>query len=250
MWNSSVWMVVLSSALVAGCSAKSAGAPAQGPTDRTAARRPAIAAKCDLPSATKSGGANSAAASENKWEAPRVFIEVAFVKGDFQTVMGPHGTPGKEPDSPTPDFSTALADPRLLVSRVGHVMATNGAPSKLAWDTPTESASAGCPPTDRRDLTLTARVNEDGSAIALEVDLAPAPPLGTAESAWIVPEHRRSHTTAVVRDQQSIVLAGFDKQAPSHSASILVVTPYLLRGPADLRALFECKLKRRTPTAT
>lgn len=260
-WKSLSWLAWWVAAST-GCAAKSAASP-QAPVTSPAPPRASIAAKCRLPSAKESSVTN-APMVEGAWSAPRVFVEVALVKGDIQAVMASAAGRGSTPQGasraappPSPpsaaaavDFSSALSEPRLLISRVGHVMTTDGSPSKLAWDEPSPDGSAAAPPIARRDLTLTARAGgADGGDIALDIDLAPAPPLGVAEKDWVVPEHRRAHTTAVVRDQQTIVLGGFEPQASPDSRSLLVVTPYVLKGPADVRALFECKLERRAAAA-
>ena len=90
--------------------------------------------------------------------------------------------------------------------------------------------------------------SETTGALRLEVDLAPAPPLGTPPEAWSIPEHRRVHTTVVVGEQQPVVL-GLPPGAGAAGPSLMVVTPYFIREEADLRRLFQCKMRERQRSA-
>jgi hypothetical protein len=85
-------------------------------------------------------------------------------------------------------------------------------------------------------------------SLRLELDLAPAPPLGTPPEAWNIPEHRRVRTTVVVGEQQPVVL-GLPRGAGAVGPSLMVVTPYFIREEADLRRLFQCKMRERRGNA-
>jgi hypothetical protein len=166
--------------------------------------------------------------------APRFFLEVAQVVGD----LGPPSA------SSAPAPLAPFDDPRLAVPRVAQVILANEVASTLAWDTPAPGPTRT--PThepQRWDLRLTAH-SETTGALRLEVDLAPAPPLGTPPEAWSIPEHRRVHTTVVVAEQQPVVL-GLPPGAGAAGPSLMVVTPYFIREEADLRRLFQCKMRER-----
>lgn len=177
----------------------------------------------------------------------RVFVELATVTGDLEAVMRkPTLVRGDGPSDPEPPrFSDLLTDPRLTIPHVSNVLATNDSPTTVSWDIARADGNGGAPESERWDLTLTAHMEPTQSQdVRLEITLVPAPPLGTPEGSWSVPEHRRVHTTVTVKDQQTVVLGGFSKHRQHPDQSVLVVTPYVIRSDADLHSLFECKLKQ------
>jgi hypothetical protein len=162
-------------------------------------------------------------------------LEVAQLVGDVGSPL---------PTSSAPAPATPFDDPRFEVPRVAHVIATSDVASTLAWDTPSATSTPASEP-QRWDLRLTPHLETPASGtLRLEVDLAPAPPLGTPAETWIIPEHRRVRTTVVIGEQQPVVLA-LPRGAGASAASMMVVTPYFIREEADLRRLFQCKMRER-----
>jgi hypothetical protein len=210
--------------LFAACHPQEARAPSPAPAR---APRPQIAQRCPellVPRAVSSAPV-------------RVFIEVAQVVGDIAAPVTSVTTP------PAP-----FDDPRLEVPRVAHVIAESDVASMLAWDTPDSPATLANEPR-RWDLRLTPHLEAAASgSLRLELDLAPAPPLGTPPEAWSIPEHRRVRTTVVIGEQQSVVL-GLPRGAGAVGPSLMVVTPYFIREEADLRRLFQCKMRERRRSA-
>lgn len=219
--GSRVWLF-MAGLLFAACHPRAERAPSAAPAR---ASRPPIAQRC--PELLVPRAASSAP--------PRVFLEVAQVIGDVAAPVT--SSPAAAPSSP-------FDDPRLEVPRVAHVIVTNDVASTLAWDTPGPAPTLGREP-QRWDLRLTAHVESSGAgSLRLELDLAPAPPLGTPPEAWSIPEHRRVHTTVVIGEQQPVVLA-LPHGAGARGPSLMVVTPYFIREDADLRRLFQCKMRER-----
>lgn len=143
------------------------------------------------------------------------------------------------------EFSEVINDPRLEMPSVASVMAVNDVPVTIPWDLEGPNAKSGCTETYRWDLTLTTHLDRsDPNKLQFEITLVPAPPLGTLPHAWFIPEHRRAHTTIVVANQQTVVLGGFGKRQFDTDQSILVLTPYVIRSDADMRQLFECKVRQ------
>ena len=165
----------------------------------------------------------------------QVFIEAAALEGEF--------------DPSNPSANAALHwrdDPRLAVTRVAQFLATSNVPAMVPWDDGVGS-SAGAPCTDwaRSDLRVTPHVTAERAApLRIDIRLEPAPPLGQGKETWHVPEHRVTHTTLVLSDQQSATLAL--ARQPGKKQSVMIVTPYLVRDEGDLRRLFECKMQRAT----
>jgi hypothetical protein len=138
-----------------------------------------------------------------------------------------------------------LNDPRLRIPRILHVLAPEGEARTVAWDVEKHDREGQCPEVERWDLTVTAHVDAtQPSNVRLDVARSPAPPLGTRPEDWYVPEHRRAQTTVVVRDQQTVVLGGLGEPAVPQAPATLLVTPYVIWEEADLRRLFQCKMKR------
>jgi hypothetical protein len=168
----------------------------------------------------------------------RVFVEIAQLSGNREglAVSPPQSVP------PRP------FDPKLELQRVASLLVTNDVTSSLAWDAPAPPSAANAP--QSWDLGVTPHFASTASSLQLELDLAPAPPLGTAPENWSIPEHRRVHTTVVLGEQQSIQLRLPPGAGATHT-SVMVVTPYFIREDADLRRLFECKLRgRRSASAS
>jgi hypothetical protein len=199
--------------------------PAQGPAPVS---RPRVAQRCPELLVARSADATR----------PRVFVEIAQLTGELG---GPTHSAAPPPASP-------FDDPRLEVNRVAHVLATNDVKSTLAWDALSKTMMAE---STRWDLSVTPHLEgTTPSAVRLELDLAPAPPLGTPPENWIIPEHRRVHTTVMIAEQQPVVL-GLPRDVGTGAPSVMVVTPYVIREQADLRRLFECKLRgRRSASAS
>jgi hypothetical protein len=224
MLNGSRVCLFMAWLLLTACHAQAerSGAPAR-------ASRPQIAQRC--PELLVARAASSAPL--------RVFLEVAQLVGD---VGGPLPT-SSSPAPPAP-----FDDPRFEIPRVAHVIVTNDAASTLAWDAPGPTPTPGSDPR-RWDLRLTAHAETTTpGSLRLELDLAPAPPLGTPPEAWSIPEHRRVRTTVVIGEQQPVVL-GLPRGAGAVGPSLMVVTPYFIREEADLRRLFECKMRERRGNA-
>jgi hypothetical protein len=132
----------------------------------------------------------------------------------------------------------ARLDRSLHRQLVGHLLLHDEEAGMLACDAPSGADSEG----RRWDLKVIAHLHSaDRSPLRLEVDLTPAPPLGTAQESWSVPEHRRAHTTVVLAEQQSIVLGL--PTATGREPLTLQVTPYFIREEGDLRRLFECFMR-------
>jgi hypothetical protein len=208
--------------LFTACHPQAERAPTTAPAR---ASRPPIAQRCPellVPRATSTAPV-------------RVFLEVAQLVGDIADPV---------PSSTAPAPPAPFDDPRFEVPRVAHVIVTSDAASTLAWDTPGPTPTPGSDPR-RWDLRLTAHPETTSlGSLRLELDLAPAPPLGTPPEAWSIPEHRRVHTTVVIGEQQPVVLA-LPRGAGAVGPSLMVVTPYFIREEADLRRLFECKMRAR-----
>jgi hypothetical protein len=223
--GSRVWLFV-AGLLFAACHPQAEQARSGTPAR---ASRPPIAQRC--PELLVPRAASSAP--------PRVFLEVAQIIGDVAAPVT--SSPAATPPSP-------FDDPRLEVPRVAHVIGTSDVASMLAWDTPGPTPALGSEP-QRWDLRLTPHLETTGSgSLRLELDLAPAPPLGTPPEAWSIPEHRRVHTAVVIGEQQPVVLA-LPRGAGARGPSWMVVTPYLIREEADLRRLFQCKMRERQRAA-
>ncbi|RYZ04399.1 MAG: hypothetical protein EOO73_24310 [Myxococcales bacterium] len=204
-----------------GCHAPAKSAPSDMPMP---ASRAQLGQRC-----TELLGSRSASSVPPR----RVLLEIARLTGQPDRPLPPLSSPGR---------SGPFDDPSLVVQSLTHIIVENEVPSTLPWDAPQSApirAHADAP--QRWDLRLTARA-ETAGALRLEVDLAPAPPLGTPAEAWSIPEHRRVHTTVVVGEQQPVVL-GLPAGAGAPERSLMVVMPYFIREEADLRRLFECKMR-------
>lgn len=223
--GSRVWLFT-AALLFTACHPQAERAPSTAPAR---ASRPQIAQRCPELLVSRPGGSGS----------PRVFLEVAQLVGDVGDAL---------PTSSTPPPPSPFDDPRLEVPRVAHVLATSDVASMLAWDTPDPPPTRTSEP-QRWDLRLTPHLETPASGpLRLELDLAPAPPLGTAPEEWSVPEHRRVHTTVVIGEQQPVVLA-LPRGAGAVGPSLMVVTPYFIREEADLRRLFQCKMREQRRNA-
>ncbi len=180
-------------------------------------------------------------------EPPRVFVELALVEGDLGTTSrqafssGADGTTGPAYAS----FAAFLNDPRFRIPTVANVLATNNVSYTIPWVPVRTDGKPGCPETDRWNLSLTPHMQPvQPNDLRLEVTLVPAPQRSTPKSSEQVPNHCRSHTTATVKDQQTIVLGGYAAHNSPTEQSMLVATPYIIWNDADLRTLLECKLRR------
>lgn len=164
-------------------------------------------------------------------------------------VAPPALLPAVPPAAPESGFSGLLRDPRVRITRILNVLASDGVPRTVAWDDVQDGAETQCPSVARWDLTVTPHI-EGGqlSSVRLELDRAPAPPLGTRPENWYIPEHRRAHTTVALHDQQTIVMGGFAESPSKERQAMLFVTPYIISDDADLRRLFQCKLSRAGAT--
>lgn len=212
--------------LLAACHPQAGQAPS---TAAAHASRPQIAQRC--PELLVPRAAASAPV--------KIFVEVAQVVGDIADPLA--RSPASAPLNP-------FDDPRLQVPRVAHVIVTNDVASTLAWDTPGPTPALANEP-QRWDLRVTPHLDTpDSGPLRLELDLAPAPPLGTPPENWSIPEHRRVHTTVVIGEQQPVVL-GLPRGAGAPGPSLMVVTPYFIREEADLRRLFQCKMRERSRAA-
>jgi hypothetical protein len=210
--------------LLTACHPQAGQAPSTAPAR---ASRPQIAQRCPELLVPRAGASAPA----------KIFVEVAQIVGDLA-----------DPVTGSPAPLSPFDDPRLAVPRVAHVIVTNDVASTLAWDTPGPTPALANEP-QRWDLRVTPHLETAGSGpLRLELDLAPAPPLGTPPEAWSIPEHRRVHTTVVIGEQQPVVLA-LPRGAGAPGPSLMVVTPYFIRDEADLRRLFQCKMRERDRAA-
>lgn len=230
--------LLLSTAAVLACGGASRGTPPPSPRPNrtTAATAPPIAQPCALTPVSRTLDADSGF--------PTVYVELAAVatsKGNPMPLVG---------QRPAGFLNTS----DLQVLRIGSVMTKVGGSATTAWDEPPTSspdgANTGCGKQSRFDLTLTLHsVDLNKRQLKLEITIVPAPPLGTPKDAWYVPEHRQMHSTAVVGDQQPIMLGG---EAVTHrdTPSILVATPYILLTPEHLNELFQCRLSAMNRSTT
>jgi hypothetical protein len=193
-----------------------------------------LAQPCPLPLAGDDAGPLSANV--------RVFIEIAAFDGNMaeRLAKGP---------SIARSFAEWMNDPSSGGRRVGGMLATADTVTKMPLDVgaPGESRSDGGA-TRRWDLAITPHLGDPRSSeVRMDLDLAPAPPLGTPEGSWSIHEHRRARTTVVVQDQTPMVIglapavSGIERE---HGWTLLI-TPYVVRRDDDLRRLFECKMVNR-----
>jgi len=163
--------------------------------------------------------------------APRVYVEVATLEALSGEPLAPSRFDWRD-------------DPRLAVTRVAHVMTTSGVAAIVPWDaeggTPEGAACSGV---ERSDLSITTQVSANGAEpLRLDIRIEPAPPLGQAKETWHVPEHRTTHTTLLLQDQQLVTMALASQ--PNKNPSIMIVMPFVVRDDGDVRRLFECKMQR------
>lgn len=216
-------------ALLALTSCNRAGGVGSGPPGSPGRSRPLIAQRCPLAQPSPLG---------DERVAVRVFVEVAALEGDL-------GERVRQSSMPLHGFSDWANDPQSGKGRVAHLMANNEAPTTIAWDMAPQKGDP-CPNPERWDLTITPHLAAHSTEVRMEVDFAPAPPVGTAPSAWHVPEHRRARTTVVLQDQTPMITAlspTIASQAGTPSGGMLVITPYIIRDDDDLRRLMACKMR-------
>jgi hypothetical protein len=163
-------------------------------------------------------------------------MELACAQGDPAALLAPHpAVPGSGQNTWLEGF---LADPRLERISVLHVLAPNDASRTLQWDLERHDGSV-----EPWSVTLTPHVNGPSPAgVRVEVTLAPTR-AGQAKASE-QGAAGRANTTLVVRDQQSVVLAGFGAPTSAPTQAMLVLTPYVLWDEADLASLLECKRQR------
>jgi len=175
---------------------------------------------------------------------PRVFVELATLEGDLLAIQKPSAAAGQAASAPR-SFWQMLADPRWRAINVRHIIASDGISQTFPWDFEPPRASSTCPADARWELSMTAHVIEQSPVtVRIDVQIAPAPPPGTAPDTWRAPLDCGAKTTVVLRDQQLVVLSGFPTSDRPSSGLMTTVTPYVIREDADLRRLLECKRKR------
>lgn len=193
---------------------------------------------CQLERAENAAGGNSAA--------PRVVVELATLTGDVRALDA--ALPRKNEASSTTAESASglpfLDDPHLRIPSVANLMLTNSQPLTIPWGPALTSGKDGCPLSAQSRLSLTARMAPvQPRSVSLEITIAPTPEGAVAASALPIPEQCRSHTTLVLRDQQSVLLGGFTDPKAQAEQSLLVLTPYIIWNESDMRGLLECKAK-------
>jgi hypothetical protein len=141
-------------------------------------------------------------------------------------------------------FAAYLNDPRFTIPSVTNVLLSNDVPYQIPWGLVRADSKPGCPRTDLLNITLTAHMKPfQPDDLALELILSPPRQLALTESAMQLPIQCRTQTTVTMKDQQTIVLDGFTEARSGKEQSILIVTPYIIWNDADLRTLYECKVK-------
>lgn len=144
----------------------------------------------------------------------RVFLEVARWQGDPVTSVHPNEGGG------------LVLDPGRESVGIHHVVAKNEGIETVSWDTEHPRAD-GSKQQVHWDMKLTPSVVASSPpSVRIEVELAGG---------------KAAHTTLVLRDQQTAILGWLANAAPAQKPTILAVTPYVLRGEADVQRLFECK---------
>jgi hypothetical protein len=172
----------------------------------------------------------------------RVFIEIAAFDGNMAERLGKGPAIARS-------FTEWMNDPSSGVRRVGGMLATADTATKMPFDIDAAGESRSDGGVIRRwDLSITPHLGDPRSSeVRMNLDLAPAPPLGTPEGSWSIPEHRRARTTVVLQDQTPVVIGlepavlGVEKGR----GWTLLMTPYVVRRDDDLRRLFECRMANR-----
>lgn len=115
--------------------------------------------------------------------------------------------------------------------RVAHVLASERNPATIPWYGEQGALTGSDPET----LTVVPHLTHtEPGYVRLEVSLTEARDAGLSDI---------MKTSLVLRDQQMAVMQV--QATPSRSAQTISIAPYLIRGDADLRSLFECKLQAR-----
>jgi len=167
------------------------------------------------------------------------------VQGDLATIMRtlPLATDGTVPPL---GFDPLLHDPGIKGVSVHHVLAKNDTLETLLWDLEQQDR-AGKAQRVRWDMKLTPHVvTSSPVSVRLEVTLLSAP-VDSMPSGAPPADPKLAQTTLVVRDQQTIVLGGFDDPR-TLPRTVFAVTPYVIWDEAGMRRLYECKLRSRTAT--
>jgi hypothetical protein len=172
----------------------------------------------------------------------RVFIEIAAFDGNMaeRLAKGP---------AIARSFAEWMNDPSSGVRRVGGMLATADTVTKMPLDVGAVGESASDGGDIRRwDLAITPHLGDPRSSeVRMDLDLAPAQPLGTPEGSWSIPDHRRARTTVVLQDQAPVVI-GLEPAVSGVEKGrgwTLLMTPYVVRRDDDLRRLFECRMANR-----
>jgi len=221
--------LLLSTALTHACAGHAGpNAPTSSPNPSRMASSPPIAQPCTLTPVARQLDPESGF--------PAAYVELAAVA---TTKGSPMPLPGQRP-------AGFLNTSDLQVLRVGSVMTKVGASATTAWDEAQSASNEGPEASygkqSRFDLTVTLhQVDLVKRQLKLELTIVPAPPLGTPKDAWYVPDHRQMHTTAIIGDQQPMMLGG-DAVAHRDTPSILVATPYIVSSPEHLNELFQCRM--------
>jgi hypothetical protein len=151
--------------------------------------------------------------------------------------------PTARADVRLPASSHGLAhDPDVLLLGTPHLSAELDATSRVAVEDHTGPLLQPV----LHELSATAKPTEDaGLAIALEAVLQ----LPTSPNATGKPPESRIHWLTAPKFGQPVVLTAQVPERPGQSL-LLLLTPYSIRGEADLRAIFLCKMAQRQAAAS
>jgi uncharacterized protein len=148
-------------------------------------------------------------------EVPRILLEVAEIElvGEPKMARLPSGSGGGGPNE-------WIDDPSVSVRWSTLVLAGLDVTSRIEWRAAVGARVQG-------ELRLTPHLDSGSGPIHIEVDVISK---GEKQGA------RAPHTTVVVANQQTVLLA-----VPDVKGTALAITPYLARSEAEARELRSCK---------
>jgi hypothetical protein len=191
------------------------------PSPSTAPSAPGLAAKRHLAQACPALAAKTPTTTPTS-----VFVELAVLEGDSEPNV-------RQPVPPPARILRWQDDPRLGVTNVFHVLVKGEVPATMAWESPPcAPGPKSC--AEQWQFAVTPHPSSTTpDEMRLDLRYGPA-------SIRDLPGYGRGETTLVVRDQQS-VLMGLDPERKESKRVVLVLTPYFIHRPDDLRELFRCK---------
>lgn len=154
--------------------------------------------------------------STDLFEQRTLYAEVALMRVPKGYIAHP------DPDAP---IGTIVLDPQVSLLGAPHILATDGHLATIE----TRKASSTAADVDKMLMSVLPRFDHDGS-LRLEVAIT----VGKVNM----------KTTVVARDQQTSFLGGSGGDNPI----VFLITPYVLRGKADLKRLLECKMSPAAST--